>query len=146
VSTNLPPVGEKGASQFPLVKQFYADMNAATEAGDKDADPKNLGAPGNALNAYLGMELIKQVAGDVKGELTPKSFLAAMNKATFDLAGVGGPTLDFSKPVPGKALQRLFNPMVTLYKWDPGKGEFVATDAKPTNVLEAFATLAKAAA
>jgi ABC-type branched-subunit amino acid transport system substrate-binding protein len=146
VSTNLPPVGEEGADKYPLVKQFYEDMNAATEAGDKDADPKNLGAPGNALNGYLGMELINQVAADVKGELTPKSFLAAMNKATFDLAGVGGPTLDFSKPVPGPALQRLFNPVVTLYKWDTAKGEFTTTNAKPTNVLEAFGKLAKAGA
>jgi ABC-type branched-subunit amino acid transport system substrate-binding protein len=146
VSIGLPPVGEKGATKYPLIQQFRKEMQAARDAGDKDADLGQLRAQPNALNAWLGVQVIKQVAADVKGALTSKTLLAALNKAKVDLGNLT-PPLDFSKPVPVKTVSRLFNPVVNLYKWDAGTGEWTKVDAaKPVNVLETFAALQKAGA
>lgn len=143
IAAGLPPTTEEAAKDEPLIARFREEIDAAAKAGDEDAGVDKLKKPGDSFNAWLGMQVLDQVAGDVKGELTSATLLSALNKAKIDL-GTVTPPLDFSKPVPAKGLERLFNPVVNLYKYDPGKSDYVATDSKPVNVLEIFGALAKA--
>jgi len=135
VGQGLPPTSE--ASKYPLLQQFVDQMAAEENAGDADASLSK-GLPYHALRAWLGMQVIKQVAGSVKGDLTSQSLLAAMNKATVHLDGVT-PPLDFAKDVPVPGFERAFNPTLILTKWDPGKQELVATGQAPQNGLELLA-------
>jgi ABC-type branched-subunit amino acid transport system substrate-binding protein len=124
----------------PVLDEFYEQMKAAADGGDENADPDTF-ASAEALNAWLGVKILKQASESVKGELTPESLLAAMDKTKVEFAEVT-PPLDFSKPLEGP-FPRLFNPMVTLTKWNTETEQYEPVDgAKPTNVLETFAALA----
>jgi hypothetical protein len=127
-----------------LVTQFRQEMQAAQKAGNAAADPDKLLSPGNAFNAWLGVQVLRQVAGSMKGTITSARLFAALNHSKVDLSGAGLPVLDFSKPVSVPGFERLFNPVVSLTKWDSATSDFVATTAKPINVLDVFAALQKA--
>ena len=142
VSSGLPPTSEEFAQDNPVIQQFRDEMEAAADAGDDEAALDALINPSNALNAWLGMQIVKQVAGEVKGELTSESLLAALNEAEVNFDGVV-PPIDFGQPAP-PPLSRLFNPVMSLYRWDSGAGEFVAADAEQVNVLELLAAASKA--
>jgi ABC-type branched-subunit amino acid transport system substrate-binding protein len=144
MSSGMPPTDAATAARLPLVKEFRDQLDAEAKRGDDDARLDNLQAEGTALNAYLSTKVLEQVAGDVKGELTAAALKSALDNAQVDLSGAGLPKLDFSKPVPAKGLERLFNPIVNLIKWDPGKADFVSTKSKPVNLLALFGALAKA--
>jgi len=141
MSSGLPATNAASAEKLPLVQQFREEMTAAADAGDGEASLDKLLSPGNAFNAWLGTQVLKQVVEGVNGNITSKSLLAALNKAKVDLSGAGLPPLDFSKPIPAPGFERLFNPIVQLTKWDSGEKDFVATDVKPANVLEIFGAL-----
>lgn len=138
VASGLPPIS--AAAEIPLVQEFVDQTNAAAESGVAGAGVDNLIVPANALRAWLGLKVIEEVAPAVKGELTSANLVKALDESTVDLTGIA--TLDFAKPGPGPGLERMFNPNVTLVKWDSGAGDFVTTEAKPANMLEVFAALA----
>jgi hypothetical protein len=145
LSSGLPPTSEAAAEKFPLLKEFREEMSAAADAGDEDASLDSLSTEGNALNSWLGVQLLEQAAKNVNGTVTGSKLLAALNKTKVDLSGADLPPIDFSKPVKAPGFERFFNDVVKLYRWDPSTEAMVPTDATPVHILELFAALKKPA-
>lgn len=145
LSSGLPPVSEDSAAKWPLVKQFREDMTAAADAGDEDASLDKLASEGTAFNAWLGVEVLKQAAANLRGVATGEKLRAALNETKVDLSGADLPPIDFSKPVGAPGFERFFNDVVKLYKWDPSSEALVPTKATPVHILDLFAALKQSA-
>ena len=128
VPTVFPPASESG--KFPMVKQFFDQLDVAAKAGNEDADVTKKSFP-NLAHPWYGMQIVKQVGDSVKGEITATSFLDQMQKANVDL---GYAQVDFTKPLGHKPFERVFQPNVFLTAWntDTNKQELVA----PVNILK----------
>lgn len=135
--TALPATNEASAKKFPLVASFRKAMEGIEESVTA--------TPTSAFAGWIAVEVFKQVTEKVDGELTAESLMKALNSAQVDLSGAGMPTVDFSKPIPAKGFERMFNPVVNMLKWDSKTGDLVSTDVKPANVLEIFGQLQAAA-
>jgi len=109
-------------------------MEAEKADGDDAADTSPEGYNEASLRAWLGVQVVADVADGIKGAVTPKSFLEAINEATVDTGVV--PPMDFAKPQPVKGYERMFNPMVELTKWNPDNASLESIEG-----LEAFNTL-----
>lgn len=87
-------------------------------------------------NTYLAVRVFAQIAATVQGELTPKSFTAALNKAseveTYGLLPPLNLTPENELPVPG--FNRSFNRSVV--ETEIKDGEFVATSDGFTDLTE----------
>lgn len=132
LASGLPPTS--AAANYPLLTEYTKELAAEAAAGDSSAVPVQ-GIPVIQLRAWLGMQVLEQVAKSVHGPLTNLTLLAALNKATVNLGGVV-PTLDFAKPNPAAGYARVFNPYATLVKWDVSSKELVTTSAKPVDAVK----------
>ena len=126
-SSVVPPIssGEK----YPLVKQFVEEMTAAKEAGKEDANIEL--NPINPMTAWMGMQIIKQVADGIKGEVTAKSFWDAMKTAKVNL---GYAKFDFAKPLGTAPFERVFQPTGFITKWNNSTKEL--DEVAQVNLLE----------
>jgi ABC-type branched-subunit amino acid transport system substrate-binding protein len=130
----FPPINS--ASANPGIKQYLSDMSAAKSAGVKDADINTLQT---GLNAWTGMQVIKQVGDSLKGPITAKNFYTAMKTAKVTVPGLLT-ALDFGAPPKLASYPRIHNWTQELDKWNPGTGRFeVAVAPKELDV----ATLGK---
>jgi ABC-type branched-subunit amino acid transport system substrate-binding protein len=129
-SVGYPPANS--GDKYPLIKQFVEEMKAAEEAGNKDAnlDVNHV----NALRAWLGMHIVKQVAEGIHGEVTKESFLKAMNTAKVDL---GWAQVDFSKPLGQPPFERVFQPNMFIAKWNTDTKQL--DEVGEVNVLKTLA-------
>jgi len=138
ISGTFPPLGE--ASKYPLLGEFEAQLQALADSGNQEAEESgDSGVPAWALRAWLGVQVIDQVAESIKGPITRDSFMAAIEKAKVDLGGVV-PTLDFAKPIHvSDEYPRVFNPTVVINKWDAESQEVVAApELAPIDMAEAL--------
>jgi branched-chain amino acid transport system substrate-binding protein len=132
--SSFPPLS--AAAQYPQFKAFMSDMRAEQAAGDSAA---SLGAATfntNGLNAWLGMQVVDQVAKAINGPITHATFLGALKKAKVDLGIV--PPIDFARPIGRGPFPRVFNDYVDLQRWDPAKKEFVLVPGVTTHGLAAM--------
>lgn len=113
----LPPVAS--AAQDPLIQQFVDEMKAALDAGNKDASIEINHS--NSLRSWLGMHVIADVAKTVKGDVTTKSFAAAMKTAKVDL---DYSTIDFAEARGTAPYQRVFQPNAFISKWNGDQKQF----------------------
>jgi ABC-type branched-subunit amino acid transport system substrate-binding protein len=138
LATNLPALSQ--ADSVPLLKELDVQQAAAAKAGIDSAGTDKIETPANVVRAWLGMQILKQVAPDVSGDLTAASLKTALDKATVTFDGIG--TFDFSKPGKGPGFERMFAPEIGLQKWDSSEGDFVKTDAKPVDIRQVLGSLA----
>jgi ABC-type branched-subunit amino acid transport system substrate-binding protein len=131
-ATGFPPLSDAGTN--PQLKRFVDEMAAEKADGDDAADTSPQAYNEASLRAWLGVQVVADVAKGIKGDVTPKSFLAAINQATVDTGVV--PPLNFATPQPVKGYERMFNPMVSLTKWNPDQKGFETIDG-----LDAFNAL-----
>jgi branched-chain amino acid transport system substrate-binding protein len=118
------------ASANPGIKQYLSDMAAASSAGVPNADITSLQT---GLNAWTGMQVIKQVGDSLKGPITAASFYTAMKTAKVSVPGLL--TVDFGAPVKSASYPRIFNWTQEVDKWNPGTGQFqVVIPPKELNV------------
>jgi len=124
----FPPINS--ASANPGIKQYLSDMSAAKSAGVKDADINTLQT---GLNAWTGMQVIKQVGDSLKGSITAKTFYTAMKTAKVSIPGLL--SVDFGAPPKLASYPRIHNWTQELDKWNAGTGRFeVAVAPKELDV------------
>ncbi len=140
VSIGLPPPSEEKAEELPLIQEFRDDTEAAVDAGF-EADLEDANSPDAMLNGWLSLRILEQVVPEVTGDLNSANLLKALNQAQVDLSEAGVPPLDFSKPAEVPGFERLFNPILELYRWDPEAGDLVEAEAEPVNALDLFTSL-----
>ena len=112
----LPP--ENSGNEYPLIKQFVDEMHQAVEDGNKDAsiDVNHT----SALRAWLGVQIFKEVAASIDGDVTRESFAEAMKTAKVDL---GYAQIDFSKPLGNAPYERVFQPEAFITRWNEESSE-----------------------
>jgi ABC-type branched-subunit amino acid transport system substrate-binding protein len=133
-ASSFPPLSV--AAQYPELRAFMSDMRAEQAAGDSAASLDAATFNTNGLNAWLGMQVVDQVAKTIKGPITHATFLAALKKAKVDLGIV--PPIDFGGPIGKGPFPRVFNDYVNLQRWDPAKKEFVLVPGVTTHGLQAM--------
>ncbi|OLT18653.1 hypothetical protein BJF78_00645 [Pseudonocardia sp. CNS-139] len=80
---SLPPAA--AADRYEGVGRWVADMKAQQDTGDEAAATLN----GISLHAWLGVHAIAEIAGQVDGEVTRDSFVAALKAAEdVDMQGI----------------------------------------------------------
>jgi ABC-type branched-subunit amino acid transport system substrate-binding protein len=131
-ATGFPPLSD--AATNPQLKRFREEMEAEKAGGDDAADTSAEGYNEASLRAWLGVQVVADVANGIKGDVTPERFLEAISQATVDTGVV--PPLDFAKPQRVKGYERMFNPMVELTKWNADSKSFESIGG-----LEAFNAL-----
>jgi branched-chain amino acid transport system substrate-binding protein len=113
-------------AQFPVFKQFQADMKAQQESGDKAAPYNDSFARATALTAWFGVQMVKKVLEQSKAEPTSSALMAAL-KQVKDL-DVGLPTKwNPNNPGPKGFPRAWAQPMYT--QQDTGSG---LKDVNPT--------------
>jgi len=136
VGSGLPSLSE--GAKYPLVAQFNQQIKALVDSGDQDAKVSMENFPSHALRAWLGVQAFKQIVGGIHGPITAPAVYAATAKAHVDLGGTV-PPLDFSKPVGTGAYPRVFNPIVSISRWDPAKQDTVPVPGlKPIDGVKAL--------
>lgn len=130
----LPPLED--ASKYPLYQQFMSDMSAEVASGDKNASVAPTNSPSLALEPWLGMQIVKQVASKMTGPISNVTFLAALNKSTVSFGNLL-PSINFAQPNPDKQFSRLIMDQVLLKKWSPADKRFdMVTNIKPTSAIK----------
>jgi ABC-type branched-subunit amino acid transport system substrate-binding protein len=125
----FPPIN--AASANPGIKQYLGDMSAAKSAGVKDADINTLQT---GLNAWIGMQVIKQVGDSLKGPITAASLYTAMKTAQMSVPGLLT-SVDFGAPPKVASYPRIHNWTQELDRWNAGTGLFeVAVPPKELDV------------
>ncbi len=126
-------------SEIAEMDRMFEEMAAADEAGVADAAENQI--KGGSIRAWLGVQVLEEVATGVTGDLTAASFRAALDTAKVSVEELL--EIDFSKPsnIPsaGGPLTRIFNGTVRLLKWDVDEKSFAA--APDTEPLDALAVL-----
>ena len=121
--------------EYPLLAQFRAQAAAEVKAGDSSASLAQGNDPLLVLEGWIAAEVVPQVGSDIKGKITRKDFLRAINKATVTFGPRKGavlPPIDFGKPNPIKQYSRLFNTSLFLKKWNVAKKAWVRVSSQPT--------------
>ena len=126
-------------SEIAEMDRMFEELAAADEAGVADAAENQI--KGGSIRAWLGVQVLEEVATGVTGDLTAASFRAALDTAQVSVDGLLD--IDFSKPsnIPsgGGPLTRIFNGTVRLLKWDVDERAFAAADG--TEPLDALGVL-----
>ncbi len=133
-ASSFPPLS--AAAQYPQLKTFISEMRAEQAAGDNAASLSSAVFNTNGLNAWLGMQVVAQVARTIRGPITHVTFLKALRKAKVNLGIV--PPINFAKPIGGGPFPRVFNDYVDLQRWDPATKEFVLVPGVTTHGLRAM--------
>jgi branched-chain amino acid transport system substrate-binding protein len=123
------------AAQYPLVQQFVTQMKAEQAAGDTEADLGPANYLSGSMNAWLGMQVLKQAAESIHGPLTRQSMMTATETLKPDLGNLA--SIDFSKPLGSGGLKRVFNPWTIAWKWDPTKRNWYLVPGIRVNALSA---------
>jgi ABC-type branched-subunit amino acid transport system substrate-binding protein len=124
----FPPINS--ASANPGIKQYLSDMSAAKSAGVKDADINTLPT---GLNAWIGMQVIKQVGDSLKGPITAAGLYTAMKTAQVSVPGLL--SVNFGAPPKLASYPRIHNWTQELDKWNTNQGLFqVAVAPKELDV------------
>jgi len=116
VGSLTPPLTE--APRLPLLRQFVGDMKAELAWGDKDANMSAASYNDHALQAWLAVQAVLQVVPSIHGEITPKSFLAALQHARLDFGGIF-PPIDFGRSKFAGPYQHVYNWVGVVWRWDP---------------------------
>ncbi len=83
----LPDPSWKG---YPMLSQFRAQTAAEVKAGDSSASLAQGNDPLLVLEGWVAAEVVPQVGSDIKGRITRKNFLRAINKATVTFGSAEG--------------------------------------------------------
>jgi ABC-type branched-subunit amino acid transport system substrate-binding protein len=105
------------ASKLPMLQQFVNQMKVQEARGDSNAttDPSNFNS--QALNAWLAVQVVKQVVAGMKVPVNSSTFLAAIAKAKVKMGGII-PNIDFTRCIAAGPYQRVFNWTARVGQWD----------------------------
>jgi hypothetical protein len=131
-----PPLS--AVSKFPGLKPFIAQMKAEQAAGDPAASLSVDNYFSEALNSWLGMQVVDQVVKSMKGPIDHTTFLAALYHAKVNFHGII-PDIDFSKPIGNAAFPHVFNAKQYMVHWDPAKKNFLLVGSTTDNSFKEFA-------
>ena len=129
IGSDLPSFRD---TQFPGIKHFLADMNAAGKAGD----PVNLKVTG--ISTWTAVQAVKDISPNVKGAVTNTSLLTALRaqKKAINVEGF----INWRPGVKGPAALPRWNTMLTY--WATFKGGKAVSWGKalatPTDVVKAL--------
>jgi ABC-type branched-subunit amino acid transport system substrate-binding protein len=126
----LPTLAEVGS--IPALKTFVSQMSAEAKAGDSAAAPTDKNFDWEMLQAWLAMQVFRQVATSINGPVTATTFMAALNKAKFSGMGII-PAINFAKPQTYGQFTRVFNPYTELERWNAKVGQFVTVPGSRIN-------------
>lgn len=122
-ASTTPPLSD--ASKYPLLKKYISQMK---DAGSGSMVTTN-GYSSAGFTAWLGMQVLEQVASKISGSIDAVSLSKALSTATVSLDNVIT-SIDFSKPTKFGPYARVFNGVVYLQKWDSDSKKFKSTDTK----------------
>jgi ABC-type branched-subunit amino acid transport system substrate-binding protein len=111
----LPPLTLAKTNKF--MRRFVTEMALEQAAGDSAASTSLKDYNVTGLRAWLGVQVVAQVAREMTGPITGTRFLAALRKSKFDSGGAL-PLINFTKCTHGGTYACIYNPYVTLQKWD----------------------------
>lgn len=122
VLSGLPPA--TAANVYPGVQKWIDDMNAEVAAGDAQASVLD----SQALNSWLGVRAIAEIADTVHGTVDRASFTAALKAAKdVSLQGILPPWTPTATSPPGMP-KGLVNPYVFFMKVENGNYQLINND------------------
>ena len=131
--TSFPPFS--AMDKIPLLRKFKKQMTAEQNRGDAAASL----SPGNyntlMLRAWLGVQVFKQVAERMHGDINRATFIGALRTAKVTLPGVV-PTLNFAHPETIGVYTRIFNPMEDLEKWNVATKGWTLVSGGSINIVK----------
>jgi branched-chain amino acid transport system substrate-binding protein len=106
----------------PLIQRFLRDMRAQQRRGDKNAYlDKNFNS--QELNAWLGVQAVRQVVASMRGPVTSATFLRKIRTSKLKFNGVI-PAVDFRRCISAGPYDRVFNWVGRAAKWNSRKRQF----------------------
>jgi hypothetical protein len=131
VESSFPALNQ--TKKYPILKTFESQMHSEGASGDAAANLATAQQQ-DALNSWLGVQILAQAGVSVHGQITNRTLLSALNKSKDIKLGGLTPNLNFSVAAKGP-YSRLFNPKIYTLKWDFSKLSFDPTGVPILNAV-----------